>query len=136
MSIAGLGFIGGFFTHRYIAKQTINKVKELSAPPGFQHHLLKRINATPEQEEQLHPIIMKYGRQMAEVSKESRAKRRKIVNQMHEEIKPYLTKEQLHSLEEFSRRFRERQKKERLPGHQGKKNPREKKEHFEEKTQE
>lgn len=131
----GLGFMGGFFTHRYMARQTINKVKELSAAPGFHDHLLKRINATPEQEEQLHPIVIKYGQQMAEVAKESRAQRRKIMNQMHEEIKPYLTKEQIQSLEEFSRRFRERKRRERRPEHK-KRGPREKKEQPEEKNQE
>lgn len=135
LSMIGLGFVGGFFTHRYMARQTISKVKELSAAPGFQHHLLRRIEATPEQEEQLHPIVIKYGQQMAEVAKESRAKRRKIMDQMHEEIKPYLTKEQIDKLDEFSRRFRERKRRERDPEHK-KRAPREKKERPEEKNQE
>ena len=65
-------------------------------------HLLRRIDATPEQEEQLHPIVIKYGRQMAEVARESRTSRRAIMTQMHEEIKPYLTEEQINKLEEFS----------------------------------
>ena len=105
-SLVAIGFLGGFFTHRLIMKKTITKVRELNAPPGFQRHLLERIDATPEQEDQLHPIIFKYGRQIAEVGKESREKRRKIINQMHEEIKPHLTEEQIQRLDRFSRRFK------------------------------
>lgn len=139
-SLIAIGFVGGFFTHRFITKKTITKVKELNAPPGFQEHLFHRIDATPEQTEQLHPIIFKYGQQIAEVGRESREKRRKIIDQMHEEIKPYLTEEQVHRLDRFSRRFRiDREhpvlKKGPLPEHK-RKHDREKKMPEKEKNQE
>lgn len=134
-SLIGLGFAGGFFTHRYMAKKTIERVKELSVAPGFQHHLFRRIDATPEQREQLHPIVMKYGKEMAEVVRDSREERRKIMDKMHAEIKPYLTEEQIQELEQFAKRFRERKRRERVRDHK-KRPPHEKKERPREKIQE
>ena len=108
LGILSIGFTGGFFTHRYAAKQTIDKVRQLSFAKGFQNRLLEKIEVSDEQRAQIDPIVKEYGGKMAQLVQESRMKRKKLVDNMHEEIKPYLSEEQIKKLEEFYRRFRER----------------------------
>lgn len=110
-----LGFVGGFFTHRQVTIQQVQKVREIGQAPGFQRHLLRFLEPTSEQLEQLEPIIGRYAQQMGDQWREHRMERKALVDAMHEEIKPLLTSEQLQKLDDFSKRFRTRRDKNKLP---------------------
>ncbi|MCB9263840.1 MAG: hypothetical protein H6558_02310 [Lewinellaceae bacterium] len=114
-SLVGIGFIAGFFTHRYVALQQIHKVAEMRLPPGFEEHLYHIIGADSEQQKQLHPIVHSYAGRISEVHTDFRARRKALIDSMHQEIKPLLTEEQVQKLDDFSRHFRERTKKRRPP---------------------
>lgn len=111
LSLIGTGFVAGFFTHRYLAVQEINRVAQMRFAPGFEERLYKIIDADPELQKQLHPIVQGYAGRIAEDHVASRAKRKALVDSLHEEIKPLLSEEQLQKLDDFSRRFREHDKK-------------------------
>ena len=112
MTIAGLlaiGFIAGFFTHRYTVQQRIEKVARLRVPRGFEERLFQMIDADAEQREQLQPIVAKYALRVAEEFREQNQAHHRIIDSMHQEIKPYLSDAQLERLERFHRRFRFRE---------------------------
>ncbi|MCO6478188.1 MAG: hypothetical protein J5I94_16270 [Phaeodactylibacter sp.] len=111
LSLIGIGFVAGFFTHRYVAVREIHQVAEMRFAPGFEEHLYHIIEAGPEQQQQLHPIVQRYAGLIAENHIESRARRKTLIDSMHQEIKPLLSAGQLQKLDDFSRRFREHNKK-------------------------
>ncbi|MCB9298665.1 MAG: hypothetical protein H6559_36950 [Lewinellaceae bacterium] len=115
LSLAGIGFVAGFFTHRYVAVRQIHRVAEMRFPPGFEEHLYHIIDADAAQQRQLHPIVHRYAGLISENHIESRARRKALVDSMHQEIKPLLTEEQIEKLDDFSRRFRDHMKKRRHP---------------------
>lgn len=108
IGLLALGFIGGFFTHRQVTIQHVQKVREIGQAPGFQRHLLRFLEPDAAQREQLEPIISRYAQQMGEQWRTHRQERRVLVEAMHEEIKPLLSEEQIQKLDEFSRRVRGR----------------------------
>ena len=115
LSLIGIGFVAGFFTHRYVAVQQIHRVAEMRFAPGFEEHLYHIVDADAKQQKQLHPIVHRYAGLIAENHIESRAKRKTLIDSMHQEIKPLLSAEQALKLDEFSRHFREQMKKRRPP---------------------
>jgi hypothetical protein len=111
IGLLSLGFVGGFFTHRQVTIQQVQKVREIGQAPGFQRHLLQFLEPDVDQQKQLEPIISRYAEQMGTQWREHRAERKALVDAMHEEIKPLLTNEQLQKLDDFSKRFRPRRDK-------------------------
>ncbi len=101
------GFAGGWAAHRYIVLHRVHEVAEMRKARGFGAFLYERIQATPEQREQLQPIVHRYGAIIDSLHQSFNAERRATVEQMHEAIKPMLNDRQQEQLDRFSRRFRE-----------------------------
>jgi hypothetical protein len=109
-SLLGVGFVAGFYTHRFVVHKKIERVAELRFAKGFQMHLFDRIGVDEEKKTQLAPIVEKYAQQMGKESRDSRQRRREIMDSLYKEIKPLMSDEQIARLEEFSRRFRQKEK--------------------------
>lgn len=108
LTIAGLlviGFTAGFFTNRELIKRQIQKVGDMGGGPRIHDHIFNKIEATAEQQEKLTPIIKEYGREMGLLMRESRTKRRILMDSMFAEIKPFLTSEQQSKLVDFRKRY-------------------------------
>jgi len=102
-----IGFVAGFFTNRTLTKQKIERIAEWRYERGFERKLLHIVDATPEQVEEIGPIIEKYAKSNAEAHRNLRQQQRSNIESMLAEIKPYLTQEQLDRLERFGKRFKE-----------------------------
>lgn len=115
VSLLGIGFVGGFVTHRSILQKKIERVAEMRFARGFERELFRVINADEEQKVLLSPHIKKYSTEIGKIMGESRQKRKSMIDTLYEEIKPLLTPEQITDLNDFSKRFRqmEREKRER-----------------------
>lgn len=111
LSLVGIGFVAGFFTHRYVAVQQIHRVAEMRFASGFEEHLYRVIEADAEQQSRLHPIVQRYAGQIAENHIAARTRRRILIDSMHKDITPLLSVEQIQRLDDFSRRFNEYDKK-------------------------
>lgn len=111
LSLVGIGFVAGFFTHRYVAVQQIHRVAEMRFASGFEEHLYRVIEADAEQQSRLHPIVQRYAGQIAENHIAARNRRRILIDSMHKDITPLLSVEQIQRLDDFSRRFNEYDKK-------------------------
>ncbi len=102
-----IGFVAGFFTNRTLTQQKIERIAEWRYERGFERKLLHIVDATPEQVEEIGPIIEKYAKSNAEAHRTLRQQQRTSIELMLAEIKPYLTSEQLDRLERFGKRFKE-----------------------------
>lgn len=99
------GFSGGWVVHRSMVVDRIHDVARMRKAGGFEDYLYRRIEATPEQQTKLEPIVQRYGVRIDSIHHRFGADRRAVIKQMHEEIKPMLTEAQVEKLNRFSRRF-------------------------------
>ncbi|MCI4649045.1 hypothetical protein [Phaeodactylibacter sp.] len=99
------GFAGGWVTHRSMVVDRMHDVARMRKAGGFEDFLYRRIQATPEQQKTLDPIVQRYGVRIDSMHHRFGSDRRAVIEQMHEEIKPLLTEEQVEKLNRFSRRF-------------------------------
>ncbi len=109
-SLLGVGFLAGFFTHRYVVGKKIEKVAEMRFAMGFSRNLFERINADEEQKSKMAPVVDKYAQQMAKISRDSREKRKELIDSLYKEIRPFMTQKQIEEMEAFSRRFRHKER--------------------------
>lgn len=123
VGLLALGFVGGFFTHRQVTIQQVQKVREIGQERGFQRHLLNFLDPSEEQRKQLEPIINRYAKEMGTQMRTHRQERKEVVDAMHKEIKPLLTDEQLQKLDDFSTRVRGRRDRNGKPPFQRKERP-------------
>ncbi|GJM31705.1 MAG: hypothetical protein DHS20C18_07060 [Saprospiraceae bacterium] len=108
LSIGGLlfiGFISGFYVHRVVAIKKIEAIRALDRVPAIERQFFESIHASPEQRAVLEPIIAEHGAKMVDFLKESREKRRQLMMDLHHDVKPHLSKEQILQLKKFVGRF-------------------------------
>ena len=103
--ILAAGFAGGWATHRNQVLNRMHEVARMRKASGFETSLYRRIEATPAQREELDPIVQRYGVLIDSLHHQFGRDRRTIVKEMHEEIKPFLSEDQIDKLGRFSRRF-------------------------------
>ncbi len=113
ISLLSVGFIAGFYTHRYVVAKKIEKVAELRFAMGFKKNLFEVIHADQEQRDEMGPVVDKYAQEIARVSRESRMRRKELVDSLYKELKPMMSEEQVTQMEEFSRRFRQKERERR-----------------------
>ena len=110
LGLIGIGFLGGFFTHRAITIDKINRVAKLRDKGGFAEHLINRLEPTTAQEEQLRPIIDKYAKAIASIHKDCKTQRVILLDSLSTKIRPILTEEQIQVFFAFSTRYRKSRK--------------------------
>lgn len=105
------GFIGGWLTHRRIAKQRIHRVAEMRRAGGFEQHFFRMIEADKAQRDSLLPLVAPYAARIDSLHRGLEQERRAVIRQMQETVKPMLTAEQQQRLGRFEKRFHRHQKK-------------------------
>ena len=108
LSLLGVGFISGFYTHRVVVRNKIEKVAKMRFAKGFQQQLYRVIEADSAQIKELAPEVDKYAQKIAELGMTHRLERQAVMDSMVSSIKPKLSKGQVEKLERFGRRFRSR----------------------------
>lgn len=107
-SLLLIGFVGGFYTHRYLATKKIKEVAELRMARGFQMRFFDAVQATEAQRAILEPIVQEYGKKIADCYQDFRTNRQAITDSLLTDLKPHLNEQQLKQLSEFNRPFRGR----------------------------
>ncbi len=101
-----IGFFTGFFTHRQMTINRIEKIADMTRGPGFNRQLLDKLEVTSDQRVLLEPIVQDYGKRLGALHRESRQHRKEVIDSLHAALKPHLTPEQTKRLNSFSKRFR------------------------------
>lgn len=106
VSLILVGFIAGFFTNRYLAKQMIQDVANKRHPKAMEKRLYKVLELDEEQKIILEPIVKQHFEEAATVAKEHRLKRDGMNRKFKEAISPTLTASQKERLEIHQKRFK------------------------------
>jgi Spy/CpxP family protein refolding chaperone len=101
------GVTGGFVTLRACRDKFLNRPVPEEWEPKHLKKLSERLSLTPEQKEQVRPIIRRSMEQLNRLRNQSMAETRVVVEGMQREISEQLTPEQRLKFEQMNRELRE-----------------------------
>jgi Spy/CpxP family protein refolding chaperone len=104
--IAG-GVTGGFVALRFAKNRIQNRPVPEEWAPRHLKRLADRLELTPEQQEQIRPIVRHNMEQLSRVRNNSMVETKTILEGMQREISEKLTPEQRAKFEQMNREFRE-----------------------------
>jgi len=101
------GVTGGFVTLRVCRNKLLNRPVPEEWAPKHLKRLADRLELTPDQQEQIRPIVRRNMEQLNRVRNQSLAETQAIVEGMQREISERLTAEQRTRFEQMNRELRE-----------------------------
>jgi hypothetical protein len=104
--VAG-GVTGGFITARYCKTKIMNRPVPEEWAPKTLKRISERLELTPEQQDQIRPIVRRSMEELNTVRNHSMAKTQTVVEGMQREISEKLTPEQRTKYDQFNRELRE-----------------------------
>jgi hypothetical protein len=119
-----IGFVIGFLTHGRLVKSRIDRMQSFYTEKGANRAFMRVLDPTPEQMEQIRPILQRHARQNRELLDHHRAEQQALFLELEDELRPLLTDEQIERLEELKHRWQQRFNHSgpghgRGPGHRG-----------------
>ena len=100
-----LGFLLGFFVSQEIVRHRVKDVESLSSYESFKTRLYAIIEPNEEQIQQIEPVIEQFSDKMEALKKSFRSEYGKIIQDFHNELKPFLNAEQVGKLDQFPKYF-------------------------------
>lgn len=101
-----IGFIAGFYTHRYMMKSHLDDLKKYRPSKGLNERILNQLAQDETEKTTLQPVIDKYVTQIVDIHKESRAKREPILEALKGELNPLLDDAQKEKLDRIIKRMK------------------------------
>jgi hypothetical protein len=101
-----IGFIIGFLVSGRLAKQRIHRMRAGFTEQGFNRNVVRALDPTPEQMEELRPIVQKHARAQRKMMNSVRDSQDSLFNQFRADILPYLTDEQMKKLDRMHKNFK------------------------------
>jgi len=101
------GVTGGFVTLRVCKNKILNRPVPEEWAPKHLKRLVDRLALTPEQQEQVRPIVRRNMEQLNRIRNQSMAETQTVVEGMQRDISEKLTPEQRTKFEQMNRELRE-----------------------------
>lgn len=102
-----LGFIIGFYVNRQLTHQRLNHLRKSFNKPGMEMKMLaKSLKLTPEQVEEMRPILRKHLPVQLSTRKRHKSEMDSLRTAMFNDIQPYLTNQQLEKVERIKKQPR------------------------------
>lgn len=94
-----IGFILGFLSSSFLKEKKTREYRSYSSYESFKKHALDKLQPSEEQKVKLLPVIEKYSEKYQELKLKYRNEFRSMMNEYSDELKPFLTEEQLDDME-------------------------------------
>lgn len=111
-----IGFVIGFLVNGRVTKYKIRKMRTEYTDKGFNRAFMRTLHPTPEQMEQLEPILQKYAGKHRELMESMREDQEEIFNDFRLDVMPYLTEEQIRRLDRMHQKRKKRMDRSPHPG--------------------
>ncbi len=98
LSLIIIGFLGGFFTHRYLLKVRVNNISNKGIKEHFEKRFKRLVDINAEETVNLEPYYEKYAEKLHEASSAFHDHRMAIYDSLEIEISPLLSSEQQQQL--------------------------------------
>ncbi|MEM0996231.1 MAG: hypothetical protein AAGN35_04090 [Bacteroidota bacterium] len=102
LALAGtlvIGVVIGVLVAGMVFRARITNFKNLRQGKRFVGHLVRTIDPTPDQREQIHPILENFGSRMEEMHRRHLLEFKANHEELHDELAVHLTEEQMQKLE-------------------------------------
>jgi hypothetical protein len=118
-----IGFIIGFLVNGRVTRHKIKKMRSEFTGQGFNRQFMRVLKPSPEQMEQLKPILKDYAQKHRETIESLHGEQEELFQGFKSEVEPYLTEEQIQRLEKMHKKrkgkFDHKKKQGRQPQHRG-----------------
>lgn len=94
-----IGFAIGFLTSSMISHQRMKRIRSFNSAESFKRRTIHLIEPTEEQKKEILPLIDEYGKKMNQIRKDFGKEFFSLMKDFHNDIKPFLTDEQIERLE-------------------------------------
>ena len=96
-----IGFIIGFLVNGRLVRSKVQDLHSYYTPAGFHRQLFRTIEPTPEQIDQLKPVLSQYAAKNRELLVEFKHNQYDLYEELIEELEPYLTEQQIERLQQM-----------------------------------
>jgi len=103
-----IGFVIGFLTNGRLVKSRIDNMQSFYTEKGADRAFMRVLNPTPEQMEQIRPILHRHAQQNRELLGHHRSEQQALFVELEDELRPLLTEVQMERLEELKHRWKQR----------------------------
>ena len=106
-----LGIAIGFMTANLIHHSRFKDIRSMSSADSFRERTFSIIQPTDNQAIELSPIIDKYGNKFDSLRKYTFTQYKDLFKDLHQEMTPYLSEDQVIAIEEFAKHYKRPHKK-------------------------
>lgn len=103
-----IGFVIGFLTNGRLVKSRIDKMQSFYTEKGANQAFIRVLDPTPEQMEKIRPILQRHAQQNRELLTNHRIEQQAFFLELEDELRPFLTQEQMERLEGLKDRWHQR----------------------------
>ncbi len=94
-----IGFILGFLVSGRLIHSRVNRMQKYYTEKGFRYEFMRLLNPSPEQLQKMRPILEDYAQKNRENMMFFREQQRQLIKNLHHDLKPFLSTEQVRRLE-------------------------------------
>ena len=102
-----IGFVIGFLTSSQVKESRIRELRTFGSPEGFKYMMEHMLELDDKQKDAIWPVVDEYARKNFELMKNFRGEFSELMKELHKELTPHLTQEQIERLNKFGERGRE-----------------------------
>jgi len=99
-----IGFILGFLVSGRLIHNRVNRLQKYYTKQGFRYEFMRVLHPSPEQLQRMRPILEEYAKKNRENMILFRAQQKQLMKNLHNDLKPFLTPEQVKRFEIMERR--------------------------------
>ncbi len=103
-----IGFVIGFLVQSTITSSRIRNMQSTFTERGMNREFIRAIRPTPEQMEQIHPILREYAGEKRDLMQQYRNEQHELFLGFRQEIDPYLSPAQKQRLDRLDNRWQQR----------------------------
>ncbi len=93
-----IGFAIGFLVSGRMIKSKVEDMRSYYTPNGFNRHVIRVLDPTDEQLQNINPILIKYAQLNEEMMSDCKNSQRELFLELNEELKPWLSEKQMERL--------------------------------------
>ena len=106
LALVMIGFIGGFATHRHLAKERIHDIARMHRPHGLVEQLRKSIRPNEAQIAEIRPIFQEWSKEMQAIRTIYNQEKIAKLDTLIRRVKPLLENEQVERLDKRFQRIK------------------------------
>ena len=108
IAVLVIGFFLGFLINGRLVQARVDRLQSYYTEQGFRYEFIHMLNPTPEQMDEIRPILMSYAQKNRDNMMKYRTRQRELMMSLQKDLLPYLHKDQIERMERMRDRWNRR----------------------------